>query len=48
MTGRRFEAEEMYGIDGEEIPSVPHPFMEFYLKVPFEAKPGDILRGANR
>lgn len=47
-TGRRFEAEEMYGIDGEEIPSVPHPFMEFYLKVPFKVKAGDILRGANR
>ena len=47
-TGRRFEAEGMYGIDGEKIPSVPHPFMEFYLKVPFPVKAGDILRGANR
>ncbi len=47
-TGRRFEAEEMYSTDGEAIPSVPHPFMEFYLKVPLEAKAGDIIRGANR
>ncbi|MBQ8403064.1 MAG: U32 family peptidase C-terminal domain-containing protein [Clostridia bacterium] len=47
-TGRRFIAEEIYGTEGESIPSVPHPFMEFYLKVPFEVKAGDIIRGANR
>jgi putative protease len=47
-TGRRFEAAEMYNTEGEAIPSVPHPFMEFYLKVPFAVKAGDILRGANR
>jgi putative protease len=47
-TGRRFDADEMYSTEGEAIPSVPHPFMEFYLKVPFEAKAGDIIRGANR
>ena len=47
-TGKRFEAAEMYNLDGEAIPSVPHPFMEFYLKGPFPVKSGDILRGANR
>ena len=47
-TGKRFEADEMYNLEGEAIPSVPHPFMEFYLKVPFPVKSGDILRGANR
>lgn len=46
--GRRFTARKMTGMDGEEIPSAPHPFMEFYLEVPFEVNPGDILRGANR
>ena len=46
--GRGFDAGRMTDTDGAEIPSVPHPFMEFWLDVPFEVKPGDILRGANR
>ncbi|MBO5006634.1 MAG: U32 family peptidase [Clostridia bacterium] len=46
--GRRFTAGRMANTDGEDIPSVPHPFMEFWLEVPFEVKQGDILRGANR
>ena len=46
--GRGFDALEMYNTDYEAIPSAPHPFMEYWLKVPFEVKPGDILRGANR
>ncbi len=46
--GRGFDAGRMTDTDGAEIPSVPHPFMEFWLEVPFEVKQGDILRGANR
>ena len=29
------------------IESAPHPFMNFYIKVPFEVREGDILRGAS-
>ena len=46
--GRGFDALEIYGENGEAIPSAPHPFMKFWLKVPTEVKTGDILRGANR
>lgn len=46
--GRGFKAEVMTDEKGESVPSAPHPFMKFWLKVPFEVKPGDILRGANR
>ncbi len=46
--GRGFKAEVMTDEKGEIVPSAPHPFMKFWLKVPFEVKPGDILRGANR
>lgn len=46
--GRGFKAEMMTDEKGEPVPSAPHPFMKFWLKVPFEVKPGDILRGANR
>lgn len=46
--GRGFDAEEMVDENGEKIESAPHPFMKFWLKVPFEVKAGDILRGANR
>ena len=43
-TGRAFVASEMYNSKNEPIESCPHPFMEFKLRVPFEAKEGDILR----
>ncbi len=35
---------QMYNTDGEAIESAPHPFMHFFLKVPFEVRVGDILR----
>lgn len=45
--GRAFTAEKIFSADGtEEIESAPHPFMEFWLRVPFEVHEGDILRGA--
>lgn len=43
---REFVAEKIYSESGEELPSAPHPYMVFRLRVPFEVKPGDILRGA--
>lgn len=46
-TGRAFTAEILHGEDGAEIDATPHPGMIFYLKVPFEVKPGDILRSGN-
>ena len=46
--GRGFIANEMTDENGGKIESAPHPFMKFWLKVPFEVKAGDILRGANR
>ncbi len=45
--GRGFVAEELFSESGEPIESAPHPSMVFKVKVPFEVKPGDIMRGAN-
>ena len=42
--GRAFTLDEMYDESMTEIDSAPHPFMKFFAKVPFEVKPGDILR----
>jgi len=43
---REFIAEELYDDRGESIPAVPHPYMKFKVRVPFEIKLGDIMRGA--
>ena len=43
--GRAFVVSDMKNADGELIESAPHPLMHFTLPVPFEARPGDILRG---
>lgn len=43
-TGQPFTAVELYGEDGTPIESAPHPSMTFFLRVPFEVHPGDILR----
>ena len=45
--GRGFVAEEIFSEEGEPIESAPHPAMIFKVRVPFEVKEGDILRGAN-
>ncbi len=42
--GKPLHLGELYSTDGEIIDSAPHPYMEFKAKVPFELKPGDILR----
>ena len=43
--GRMLVVGEMFNEANELIDSTPHPYMQFYLKVPFAVKPGDILRG---
>lgn len=43
--GQPFKAEGLTNEKGEAIESAPHPGMLFKLKVPFEVKTGDILRG---
>lgn len=45
--GIPFTAREMYNIDGEPIESCPHPYMQFFLRVPFEVREGDILRAGD-
>ena len=45
MCGRRFNAGQLYSEDMTPIDSAPHPAMRFYVKVPFEVKAGDIIRG---
>lgn len=42
--GRALTLTHMYNTDGEPIESAPHPYMHFFLKVPFEVSVGDILR----
>lgn len=44
--GRSFTVGVIYGEDGAEIPSAPHPGMIFETDVPFPVLPGDIMRGA--
>ena len=45
--GRGFVAEQIYNENGEPVESAPHPAMLFKVRVPFEVKEGDIMRGAN-
>ena len=42
--GRAFTVTEIYSEKGEAILSAPHPAMKFFTRVPFEVKPGDIMR----
>ena len=43
--GVPFEVTELYSEDGAPIVSAPHPSMKFYVRIPFEVKVGDIMRG---
>lgn len=43
--GKSFTVGELFDENGEKIESAPHPYMSFFTKLPFEAKPGDIIRG---
>lgn len=42
--GRAFTVTELYNDLGEPIESTRHPYMEFYMEIPFEAHVGDIIR----
>ena len=46
VPAREFTADAIYDENGGELSSAPHPYMTFRLRVPFEVKCGDILRGA--
>lgn len=42
--GREFTVGKLFDASCEEINSTPHPYMIFYTEIPFEVKPGDIIR----
>ncbi len=42
--GQPFKAECLYDMEGNAIPSAPHPLMKFRMVLPFAAKQGDIVR----
>ena len=44
--GKGFRVESMKNALDESVESAPHPFMEFYVPVPFEVHKGDIMRSA--
>ena len=47
VCGRGFIIEEMLDENMSPIESAPHPFMKFYVRTPFEIKPGDIMRSGD-
>jgi hypothetical protein len=42
--GKAIEITDLRDEKGISIESAPHPFMHFFVKVPFEVRVGDILR----
>ena len=42
--GRELTIGELFDENMNPIDSTPHPYMKFYMKVPFEIREGDILR----
>ena len=44
QVGKALEIVDLRNENGIGIESVPHPFMHFFVKVPFSVKVGDILR----
>ena len=44
MVGRAFTVEKLFDENGEPIESTPHPYMEFFMEMPYEAHVGDIIR----
>ncbi len=42
--GVPFTVGEIKDAEGNSIPSTPHPYMKFYLKMPFAVAEGDIIR----
>ena len=48
LLGMPESAEDLRSESGEKIPSAPHPYMLFKMKVPFDVKVGDILRSGEK
>ena len=46
--GRYIVVNELYDEEGAPIESAPHPFMKFFVRVPFAVREGDIMRSADR
>ena len=44
QVGKSLNITDLRDESGNEIESAPHPFMHFFVKVPFSVKVGDILR----
>ena len=44
--GVGFKVTELYDENRNPIEATSHPYMNFYMKMPFEIKPGDIIRHA--
>lgn len=44
--GRSFTVEKLRDGSGNDVESIPHPQVEFYMDVPYEVRPGDIIRGS--
>ena len=44
MIGRELTIDQLFDENMDPIESTPHPYMKFYMKVPFEIREGDILR----
>lgn len=42
--GRPFSSRELYDKDGNPIEDTRHPYMKFFMKMPFAVKAGDIIR----
>ncbi len=42
--GRSFSVSALYNEAYEPIESTPHPYMEFFMEIPYEAHVGDIIR----
>jgi putative protease len=48
FVGKGLRVDELYSEDGEPIESAPHPFMRFFVRVPFVVREGDIMRSSDR
>ena len=46
--GKYIVVNELYDEEGAPIESAPHPFMRFFVRVPFAVREGDIMRSADR
>ena len=45
--GKKIECAALFDLDMNPIESTPHPYMQFYIRLPLEAKEGDMLRACD-